>query len=82
MTFLNKISYFKLLLQLPETGIRKEKKQEIFEYYFDLENGSFQFLENHNSKEEIEMRLDLVIHKLIMHEHEDEIWEIIEEYIN
>ena len=82
MTMLNKIFYFKSLLQLPEDGVRKQMKNEIFEYYFELENGNFQFLEKHHSNEEIKNKIDLVIHKMIMHEHEDELWNIIEEYIN
>jgi hypothetical protein len=82
MNNFQKIFYFKSLLQLPEEGIRKQMKQEIFDYFFDLENGSFQFLGELHSREEIENKLDLVIHKIIMHEHEDEIWNILEEYIN
>ena len=82
MTTTQKIFYFKSLLLLSEDGIRKQMKNEIFKYYFEFENGSFQFLVKLHSREEIENKLDLVIHKIIMHEHEDEIWNIIEEYIN
>ncbi len=82
MSLLHKISFFKSLLEKQEYGYRQEIKQEIYSNYFELKNGSFDFLKNLNTDQDIETRLDLVIHKMIMHEHEDGLLDIMEVYLS
>lgn len=82
MSHTHKIAYFKSLLETQEHGYRQKIKYEIYSYYFELENGSFDFLIKLKTDHDIETRLDIVIHKMIMYEHEDGLWDIMEEYFN
>ena len=57
-------------------------KNEIFYYYFYLVyDPEFNFLNLLNSEKEIHDKVDLVVRKMMMHEQEDGLQNIIEEYL-
>lgn len=55
--------------------------EEMYIYFFTLEQGDFSFLEKLNSIEEIKKKVDFVLAKIAKHEHQDCISNIIENYI-
>jgi|UniRef100_UPI0040482D84 hypothetical protein len=55
--------------------------EEMYIYFFTLEQGSFDFLEKLNSIEEIKNKVDFVLAKIAKHEHQDAISNIIENYM-
>ena len=55
--------------------------EEMYIYFFTLEQGEFSFLDKLNNLEEIDKRIKLVLSKIAKHEHEDCIPNIIENYI-
>lgn len=77
LTIKQKIKYFEEYL-LDNSNWMKE---ELYLYFFELENGNFKFLEHLNSKTEIENKINFLISKMAMHEHEDSLFNIIESYI-
>lgn len=50
-------------------------------YIFELENGNLEFLEKLHSEIEIQNKVDLLVSKMVMHEDEDGLFNIIENYI-
>lgn len=55
-------------------------KDEIYLYFFELENSSFDFLEKLNLEEEIKNKIDFLVSKMMKHQHEDGLFNIIENY--
>ncbi|MBN2892745.1 MAG: hypothetical protein JXL97_12830 [Bacteroidales bacterium] len=55
---------------------------ELHLYFFELENGKFDFLNELNSTHEIENRIDYIVRMMLKHDHEDGLYNIIENYIN
>ena len=55
--------------------------EEMYIYFFTLEQGNFSFLEKLNSIEEIKNKVDFVLAKIAKHEHQDSISNIIENYM-
>ena len=55
--------------------------EEMYIYFFTLEQWEFSFLDKLNNLEEIDKRIKLVLSKIAKHEHEDCIPNIIENYI-
>lgn len=77
LTIKQKVKYFEEYL-LDNSDWMKD---ELYLYFFELENGNFEFLEHLNSKTEIENKINLLVSKMAMHEHEDSLFNIIESYI-
>ena len=78
LTLEQKIAYFqKYLLDNSNECCMKD---EIYLYFFELENSSFDFLEKLNFEEEIKNKIDFLVSKMMKHEHEDGLFNIIENY--
>lgn len=79
LTLEQKIEYLKKnLLDEQQSSCMKD---ELYLYFFELENGRFDFLNNLNSHTDIENKIKLVASKMFMHEHEDGLFNIIENYL-
>ncbi|MBK9330958.1 MAG: hypothetical protein IPM96_00805 [Ignavibacteria bacterium] len=80
-----KISIFKNYLLLRNGSYGDVMKDEIYSYFFEIEeediSSNYHFLQHLNSSEEIENKVDFLVSKMIMHEHEDGIRNIIESYV-
>jgi len=76
-----KISYFEQCLQNTNTNYYDKMKEEIHLYFFEMENGTFDFLESLHTQLEIENKVNFLVSKMVMHEHEDGLHNIIENYI-
>jgi len=74
-----KINFLEKILLLRNESYGDFMKDEIYFYFFENEQG-FKFLNNLNSKKEIETKVDFLVSKMIMHEHEEGLYTIIEEY--
>lgn len=77
LTFEEKIKYFEKCLQDSDDYLM----DELHLYFFELENGSFDFLHTLNFYTDIEDKIRFIISKMIMHEHEDGLFNIIENYL-
>jgi hypothetical protein len=77
LTLEKKIEYFKKYLLLESDCM----KDELYLYFFELENGQFDFLNNLNTYADIENKTKFIISKMFMHEHEDGLFDIIENYL-
>jgi hypothetical protein len=77
LTLNKKIDYFEQYL-LNCNGFMEE---ELHIYFFELENGSFDFLNQLNSKPEIEDKIDYLVRMMLKHDHEDGLHNIIENYL-
>ena len=73
-----KIKIFEELLELDNSNYA----EEMYIYFFTLEQGDFDFLSKLANLEEIDKRVKFVLAKIAKHEHEDCIPNIIENYIN
>lgn len=73
-----KIKIFEELLELDNSNYA----EEMYIYFFTLEQGDFDFLNKLANLEEIDKRVKFVLAKIAKHEHEDCIPNIIENYIN
>ncbi len=63
----------------------KQIRQEIYNYYFEYGDAGyylpqFEFLNTSDDSKEIENRIEFVISKIIMHEHEDGFSDLLHEY--
>ncbi len=76
-----KIKYFQEYLLDTDASYHAQMKEEIYLYFFELENGNFSFLDSLKTKSDIEHKVDFLVSKMIMHEHEDGLYTIIENYI-
>ena len=72
-----KIEIFKRYLDKKDDSYADMMKDEIYFCFFENER-DFKFLEDLNTKEEIEGKMELVISKMIMNEHQDGLENIIE----
>ena len=78
----NKISYFKEYLNVKNSNYGDEMKEEIYNNLFELGNDTdFVFLEKLNTKKEIDDKIEILVSKMILHEHEDSLNNIIVNYI-
>ncbi len=81
----SKINIFKNYLLIRNGSYGDVMKDEIYYYFFEYEEDDISsnphFLQHLNSSEEIENKVDFLVSKMIMHEHEDGIRNIIENYV-
>jgi hypothetical protein len=70
LTFEEKIKIFKTFLEEKQGSYADKMKDEIYFYFFENE-WDFKFLNNLNSIEEIENKIEFVVVKMIMNEHLD-----------
>ncbi len=75
-----KIKFLSDYLCLKSDSYGDKMKDEIYSYYFDLEN-EIAFLDDINTEEEIKQKVDLTVSKMILHEHEDGLESIIQQYL-
>jgi len=86
LTINEKILLFEQLLLTKNGSYADEIKDEIHEYFFermgdstDIEN--FSFLNLASSSKEIEEKVDLIVSKIILHEHHAGVEDLINEYV-
>jgi len=77
LTLNEKIEYFEQYLQNHDSFM----EEELHLYFFELENGSFDFLNQLNSKLAIENKIEYLVEKMLRHYHEDGLHNIIENYL-
>lgn len=75
-----KINIFKIYLDTKNTSYSDVMKNELYFYFFENEN-SLDFLNILLSKNDIINKVDTLITKMIMHEHEDGLDNIIINYL-
>jgi hypothetical protein len=80
LSFEEKTEWFKSQLEIKHNNYGDEIKDEIYFYFFENKN-SLDFLNSIESKSEIENKLELLVSKIIMHEHEDGLINIIYNYV-
>jgi hypothetical protein len=80
LTINEKTLIFKNYLDVKNGSYADEMKDELYFFFFINEN-SFNFLKKLNTKEDIFNRVDSIISRMIMHEDEDELSNIIEIYL-
>jgi len=81
-----KIEYFEQILSLKNASYSDRIKDEIYSYFFEMlgdktDIGNFSFLNILATKEDIDDRVNLIVSKIIMHEHHAGIEDLILEYI-
>ncbi len=81
-----KINYLKDYLLSKKCNYGDVMKDEIYLYLFGLQEDSydannFSFLDKLKTIKEIEVKLDFVVSKMILHEEEDGLCNIIEEFL-
>jgi hypothetical protein len=76
LSFEDKKQYFEKILEVDNNCFA----EELYLYFFTLEQGNFDFLNNLNNYNEIENKTNYLISKIAKHEHEDSISNIIENY--
>jgi len=87
LTIEEKIKNFEDLLNTPNGSYADNIKADIHEYLFlikgnNSDTNNFHFLNPLDSKNEIEKKLDMIVSKVIMHEHHAGIEDIIEDIIS
>jgi hypothetical protein len=80
LSFEEKIQYFENLLLFKNGGYGDLMKDEIHFYFFENQQ-HFNFLKKINSHKELEDKVEFIIGKMILHEHEEGLRTIIEEYL-
>jgi hypothetical protein len=75
----DKITILEKYLSIKEDCYNDTMKDEIYFYFFEREK-EFTFLEKLNTKNEIESEVEFLVSKMIIHEHEDGLDNIIQEY--
>ena len=75
-----KISFLEEYLSLKNNNYGDIIKDELNFYFFENQH-NLNFLNSLNTRDEIENKIDSLVSKIIMHEHEDGINEIIEYYL-
>ena len=75
-----KILFLKEYLSNKNDSYGDEMKAELSFHFFDLGNDK-SFLDYLNSEDEIKDKIDFLVSKMILHEHEDVLKSIIENYI-
>jgi hypothetical protein len=86
LTINEKIIFFKQKLLIQNGSYADTIRNEVYEYFFerigdssDIEN--FSFLNTIVSSKEIEEKVDLIVSKIIMHQHHAGIEDLINEYV-
>ena len=87
LTIEEKIKFFEDFLNIKNGSYADSIKADIYEYLFLIkgsfsDTNNFHFLNSINSKNEIEKKLDMIVSKVIMHEHHAGIEDIIEDIIS
>ncbi len=77
LTLEEKIEIFKTELLSKNESYANTMKEEIYFFFFENEY-PFDFLNDLNSVEAIQNKVNVIIHKMIMHEDEEELRDIIE----
>ena len=85
LSLIDKINFLEKNLLFKNNSYNDKIKSEIYEYFFELigdknDLKNFTFLNQFTSVETIEEKVDFLVSKVIMHEHEDGLYSIIEEY--
>lgn len=80
LTFEEKNEWFKTQLTIKNNNYGDEIKDEIYFYFFENEN-RLDFLNELESKVQIENKLEFLVSKIIIHEHEDGLTNIIHNYL-
>jgi hypothetical protein len=75
LNFKQKIEIFKSYLEEENGSYGDEMKNEI-QFFFENDR-DFKFLADLNTKEDIENKIEQVVSRMILHEHEDELKNII-----
>lgn len=75
-----KIFFLKEYLSIKNDSYGDEMKVQLSFHFFDLEKDK-SFLDHLNSEDEIRDKIDFLVSKMILHEHEDGLNSIIENYI-
>jgi hypothetical protein len=75
-----KVQFLKEYLSLKNDSYGDKMKEEILFYFFDLDNG-VNSLDHLNTENEIKSKIEFLVSKMILHEHEDGLHNIIENYI-
>jgi hypothetical protein len=75
-----KIAAFKASLSVRYESYGDVMRDEIKNYYADS-GSELSFLDKLNTKEEIENKVNFVVSKMILHEHQDSLQNIIVNYI-
>ncbi|MBL7898507.1 MAG: hypothetical protein JNJ99_08235 [Crocinitomicaceae bacterium] len=77
-----KIKLFKYLLLEEKSNYADVIREDIYFYFFESENDpEFKFLDKMDDAESISKKLDFVVSKIIMHEDDDRVEELIWEYL-
>lgn len=76
-----KIEYLKHYLSLKNGNYGDTIKTDIYFELFDLQNFSFDFLIKLKTKKEIENKIEFIVSKLILNEHQDGFKNILHEYL-
>ncbi len=76
-----KIEYLKLYLSHKKNNYGDTVKDDIYFYFFDLKNFNFNFLSNLETKKDIETKIEFLVSKVILNEHQDGFNNIINEYM-
>ena len=75
-----KIAAFEAFLAVKYESYGDEMRDEIKNYYAENES-ELSFLDKLKTKDEIENKINFVVSKMILHEHEDSLQNIIVNYI-
>lgn len=76
----DKVHFLKEYLSLKNGSYGDEMKEEIMFYFFELENDK-DFLDHLDSEDEIKSKVEILVSKMILHEHEDGLHSIIQSYV-
>ncbi|MCU0467565.1 MAG: hypothetical protein MUF58_03115 [Arcicella sp.] len=76
----DKIDFLEEYLNLKNGSYGDNMKEELIFYFFELENDK-SFLDHLDSEDAIKSKVEILISKMILHEHEDGLHNIIENYI-
>lgn len=77
----NKILFLEEYLNEKNDNYADVIKNEINFILFDLGNYNFDFLEKAETKNDIRQKIDFIVSKIILHEHEDGFNSILEKYV-
>ncbi len=80
LSFEEKTEWFKSQLEIKHNNYGDEIKDEIYFHFFENKN-RLDFLSELESKVQIENKLEFLVSKIIMHEHEDGLANIIHNYV-
>ncbi|MGB0999195.1 MAG: hypothetical protein ACPGVE_02540 [Flavobacteriales bacterium] len=76
----NKIKHFKDYISIKNENYGDMMKDEIYFYFFENEN-NLDFLNNLESENDIENKVEFLVSKMILNEHQEGLGYIIENYV-